>query len=338
MRLELIKLLNIFFVGFVLLTSQAFGQGAWVAPKGTGSISISYLNDFSNLDYFGKGEHYIDVPGLGRATYFGDNRTQGIFFDFSYSFTDKLSLSASIPFLAAKYTAPPLDQQVNAIVAPHVFADGSIPLDDGNYHGNFQDLGLRLKYNISSSPLVITPYIEVGLPSNDYPFFSHAIVGSNLRSLGIGLYMGRTLDPFLPNTFLSGRYGYAWDEKVLGISRSRHVGELEAGYFVTSSMTAFMILVGQFTNGGLDGPNDFAGPGIGPADTTNPLFFHHTQIARENYLNVGLGGQYSLNERFALFGVVTRMLAARNLHGLTYGVNFGFSWSFGGSPQRPCHC
>jgi hypothetical protein len=319
----------------LILPAMGFAQGAWVAPKGTGSISISYLNDYSNKDFFGHGENYIDVPGLGRATFFGDNRTQGVFFDFSYSFTDKLGIAASIPYLSAKWVAPPADQQVNSLVAVHVFQDGSVPLDDGNYHGDFQDLAVRVRYNLFAHPFMITPYAEFGTPSNDYLFYSHAIVGRNVKSAGIGVFLGGTLDRILPNAYLSGRYGYDWDQKVMNISRGRNLGELEFGYFITPPIRAFVIFAGQVTNGGLNAPEDFPNAPQGSAD---PLFFHHTQVTRDNYLNIGLGGNYSLNDRFDIFGVVTHMVAARNLHGLTYGLNFGFSWGFGGSPTRPCHC
>jgi hypothetical protein len=284
-----------------------------------------------NKDYFGRGEDFIDTP-LGRITNFGELRTQGVYFDFSYSFTDKLGFTASIPFLAPKYTAPPPTEVVNALLAPHVFPDGSIPLDDGRYHGSFQDFTFRFRYNLTH-PFMITPYVEYGLPSHDYLIYSHAIVGRNVKSLGVGVYLGGTLDQVLPNSYIQGRYGYAFDEKVLGISRGRNLMEMEFGYFFTPSIKGFTILASQVTNGGLDAPYD-----LGPPDPVNPLFFHHTQITRDNNLDIGFGGQYSINDRFDVFGLISHMITARNSHGLKYGINVGMSWGFGGSPQRPCHC
>lgn len=316
---------------------------AWISPRHTGSISISYINDFSNKDYFGHGENYIitpvDVTAPDGTFYpkgtkideFGEARTQGAYFDFSYSFTDKLGVTASLPYLTAKYTVSA--NATSAFFVPHRFPDGSIQLDDGHYHGSFADIGLRLRYNITARPFMITPYVEYNGPSNDYLFYSHAIVGRHVNSLGIGSYFGGTLDRVLPNAYLQGRYGYTFDETILNISRHRSLGEVEFGYFITPPLRAFVILAGQITHGGLNGPYD-----LGEPVASNPLFFHHTQITRDNYLNIGFGGQYSLNDRVDFFGVVSHMLTARNLHGLTYGINFGFSWGFGGSPQRPCHC
>ena len=111
------------------------------------------------------------------------------------------------------------------------------------------------------------------------------------------------------------------------------MGEFEFGYFIKPEIRAFTVLSGQITHGGLNAPYD-----LGQPIPQNPLFFNHTQITRDNYLNLSLGGQYSINDRVDFFGVVTHMLTARNLHGLAYSLTFGFSWGFGGSPQRPCHC
>lgn len=339
------RVLPVLLVCFVLELAFAVSGNcqAWISPKHTGAFSISYLNDFSNKDYFGHGENFVitpvDVtapdgtfyPAGTKLDQFGEVRTQGVYLDFGYSFTDKLAVTASIPYLAPKYTVS--TDATNAFFAPHRFPDGTIKLDDGHYHGSFADIGLRLRYNLTTRPFLITPYVEYNGPSNDYFFYSHGIVGRHVNSVGIGAYMGGTLGDFLPDAYIQGRYGEAFDEKILGISRHRSLLELETGYFITPSTRGFMILSGQVTHGGLNAPYDLGNP-----VASNPLFFHHTQITRDNFLNIGFGGQYSLNNRIDLFGLVAHMITARNLHGLTYGITFGMSWGFGGSPQRPCHC
>jgi|GEM_PF-1571407 len=321
----------------VILFPVSILAQAWVSPKGTGSVSISYLNNLDNRDYFGRGEPYIDVPPNPmcpngcRVNDFGELRTQGVYFDFTYSITDKLGLSASLPYLAPKYKAP--TNPTNAFFAAHVFPDGSIPLDDGHYHGSFADVGFRVRYNVATNPFMITPFVEYNQPSHNYLFYSHSIVGADLKTFSLGTYLGSTLDSVLPNAYIQGRYAFRFYEKVLNVSRHSHEGELEFGYFIRPEFRAFTILAAQVTVGGLDAPYD-----LGPPIPENPLFFHHTQITRDNYLNIGFGGQYSINDRLDFFGLVDHMLDARNLHGLKYGITFGFSWGFGGSPQRPCHC
>lgn len=343
MKSAIKSLFRLICVLFLLgVANFSYGQ-AWISPKHTGAISISYLNDFSNKDYFGHGENFIitpvDVTAPDGTFYpkgtkldqFGEVRTQGVYFDFAYSFTDKLAVSASLPYLAPKYTVS--SDATNAFFAPHRFPDGSIQLDDGHYHGSFQDIGLRVRYNLTTRPFQITPFAEYNTPSHDYLYFSHGIVGRHVKNFAMGTYLGGTLERYIPNLYIQGRYGFSFDETILNISRHRSMGEVETGYFFTESLRGFMILAGQITHGGLNAPYD-----LGEPLASNPLFFHHTQITRDNYLNIAFGGQYSLNDRVDFFGLVQHMLTARNLHGLTYGITFGFSWGFGGAPQRPCHC
>jgi hypothetical protein len=324
-------------VGLQALFTTAGHCQAWVSPKGTGSFSVSYINELDNTDYFGHGEHYVLIPPNPVAPNgyklenFGELRTQGAYFDFAYSLTDKLGLTVSIPYLAPKYTAPP--GETNAFFSAHHFADGSVPLDDGHYHGSFQDFGLRVRYNLATHPFLITPFVQYNQPSNGYLTYSHAIVGRHVKSIVFGSYIGSTLGGFLSNAYAQGNYALAFDEKVLNISRHRSLLEGEFGYFIRPDLRAFTILSAQITHGGLNGPYD-----IGLPDPTNPLFLHHSQITRDNYLNAGFGGQYSLNDRIDFYGLVSHMITARNLHGLAYGITFGMSWGFGGSPLRPCHC
>jgi len=313
---------------------------AWISPKHTGSFSISYLNDFSNEDYFGRGQHElitpVDVTGPDGTFYpagtlvdqFGEVRTQGMYFDFAYSITDKLAVTASLPYLAPKYTVS--SDPTNAFFAPHRFPDGSIQLDDGHYHGSFADLGLRVRYNVMAHPFLLTPFVEYNGPSHDYLYFSHGIVGQHINSIGFGAYAGGTID----NLYIQGRYGLAFDEKVLNVSKQRSTMELETGYFFTPAVRGFVVLAAQITHGGLDIPDGIPGPPV----ASNPFFFHHSQLTRGNFLNIGFGGQYSFSDRVDFFGVVAHMLTARNMHALTYGITFGISYGFGGSPQRPCHC
>lgn len=310
---------------------------AWIAPKHTGSFSTSYLNEFSDKTFFGNGDTFRINPVTGvKENNSGELRTQGIYFDFAYSFTDKFAVSASIPYFTKRFTPPRGQDPFAAYAGRHLYPDGTVPLDDGNYHGSFQDIGLRLRYNLTAHPFMITPYVELNTPSHDYLFFSHATVGNHVKSLGLGSYFGGAIDRVLPNAYIQSRFGYTFDQKILDISRNRIIGDVEFGYFFTPSVRAFTILAGEVTKGGLDTP---LSPSYGPPNAaTNPYYFHHSQISRSNYVNLGVGGQYSINGQVDFYGLFSRTLTARNLHNVAYGITLGFSWGFGGSPQRPCHC
>jgi hypothetical protein len=321
---------------------------AWVSPKGTGSLSVSYQNSFVDQHLFGSGQNFQNVnispvgqpPVLVKTSNLGQVRFQSTFLDVSYSLTDKLGVSASLPFIAAKYSAP--SNPVIPGLGPHKLADGTIPLDDGSYHGSFQDFDIRVRYMAWTHPFVITPFVEYVQPSHGYMFYSHSVVGNNVRQLSIGTYIGSLLDPLLPNGYIQGRYSYGFPETIIGVSRRRHNMELEVGYFINPTIRAFGLVIGEVTNGGVNLPTDVltfdAAHPTGFTTPKNPLFFHHTQISRDNILDIGGGMTYALNDGLDLFGVVTHTITARNMHALNYGITFGMSWGFGGSPQRPCHC
>lgn len=335
--------------------SSGFAQGAWVAPKGTGSIAVTYENNFDDGHSFGNGENYQIIHNQ-KITDGGRVRTQAIFLDLAYSITDRLALTVDVPYMQARYYNPktvPTDPVTgkpyfNAF-GPHKLADGSIPIDNEKYHGGFQDLGFRLRYNLATRPFMITPFMQYNVPSHAYPYYSHAVIGNRVAEFQIGSYAGGTLGSFLPNAYVQGGYGLGFPQRIMGISRIHHHFELEGGYFITDRWRAFGILLGQVTDGGLNfvqDPASYGGspvyPALGlpgpPYNSGNERFNHHLQIQRDSFLDFSLGAQYSLNDRVDLYGVFVRTITNRNLHIQKYGLTFGFAWGFGGSPQRPCHC
>lgn len=333
--------------------SGVFGQGAWVAPKGVGSFSISYQNNFADRHTFNDGREYLAVASE-KIVDNGAVRTQAGYLDFGYSFTDRLAVSFELPYMDSKYYLPktfPLgaDGKPNYGFGPHRLLDGTTPIDDGHYHGGFQNLGFRVRYNIATHPFMITPFLQYDVPSHAYPFYSHAVIGNRLAEFQIGTYLGGLVTT---NTYITGGYGLGFPQRVLGISRTHHHLELEGGYFVSERIRAFGILHGQITQGGIDlkqlpssynsFPLLFEGWGVpvnGKSYTSgDETMLHHLQTQRDSFLNMSVGMQYSLTSSMDVYGALEHTLTNRNLHKLKYGLTFGLSWGFGGSPQRPCHC
>jgi hypothetical protein len=343
--------IKIFFLLFFILSVpiSAFAQ-AYINPKGSGTFSISYQNAYVKDHLFGKGQDVLPDPRTGELlSALGQVRTQAVFFNVEYSITDKFAVSGGLPYITSKFIA---DGPVGTIAGPHIYhlpdgdpnpindpivtnPDGTyyIPVDDGEYHGGLQDLSARVRYNILSVPFLVTPFIEYSAPTHDYPFYSHAVIGNRVSEFRIGTYVGGSLQSILPNTTIQARYAFGIPQRILGISRTRHQGEVDVAYSVSDTVTVFGVLLGQVTVGGLDLLEDFR-----PLRTYNPKFLHHLQIQRDNLLDVGVGGQYSLNDRTALFGVLVHTLTARNMHAFDYVLTFGMSWSFNSTPIRPCNC
>jgi hypothetical protein len=332
----------------VCIATFGFAQSAWTPPKGTFSFAISYQNILDNAHSFAGGQQYLISNGekvYGTATI----RLQAAYADFGYAFTDKLFAGVSIPYMASKYDG----------TGPHVFYDpvtGNVtnPIDNGNYHGGFQDLGFRLRYNIATRPFMITPFIQYSVPSHDYPFYSHSVIGNRIAEFQIGSFLGSFVTDHL---YLAGGYGIGFPQRVMGVSRIHHHMEFEGGYFLNEKIRVFGILHGQATDGGLQliqdpnsynsGPVIFEGFGIpirfsetgkGGYSSADPVFYHHLQIQHDSFLNAAIGSEYAFNNSLSAYGALERTLTNDNLHVQKYGLTLGVAWAFNGLSQRPCHC
>jgi hypothetical protein len=272
---------------------------AWLPAPGEGSVSVLYQNLFVH-------DHFL--AGGGRVDR-GQIQTNDLLFDITYGLTDRMTVTFAVPYVQTRYTGSARHPSV---------------LDDGRKHGGFQDLKFGVRYNVADGPITVTPFVGVNMPSHAYEYFAHAALGTRVREVEIGTYVGRVLSPRLPNAFVQTRYSYAFAETIAGIDHSRSSLDVEAGYFVRHDLRVFLMGAGQKTHGGIDTPD--AGwralpPELGP---------HHDRLARLEMLDVGAGAQFSLTPRIDLFGSFIRTLAGRNAHALSRGVTIGASWSFGG--------
>src|SRR5262245_52512489 len=94
----------------LLAVARSAGAQAWVAPRGVASVGLSYQR--------------IGNTGHRRTNGFlverGQSEDMGLYIEGEYAFTDRLSVSAGLPYVFAKYTAtvppappipyPPVDQ------------------------------------------------------------------------------------------------------------------------------------------------------------------------------------------------------------------------------------
>jgi len=113
----------VLFLSVLFLFSTIAAAQAWVPEKGEGTATLTLQDNFVK-DHLGSGGQRFDV---------GHIRTFIAFQDIDYGITDKLALDVSVPFVLSKYYGP----------KPH-----QLPVDDGKYHGNFQDVRLNLRYNL----------------------------------------------------------------------------------------------------------------------------------------------------------------------------------------------
>jgi opacity protein-like surface antigen len=290
---------------------------AWLPPQGEAFISLSYGNIFVT-------KHYRYMPGGppsdNTETDLGHIRSQTVGAQLGYAFTDRFAISLSLPYTEAKW------YQAGSVGQPHRLTNGKT-LDDGKYHGAFQDYHIEALYQAVRDPVVLTPFVGAVFPSHDYQYFAHSAVGRDLQEYQIGFNFGSRLDRIVPDTYVQARYSYAFVERVLGIHHDRSSGALELGYFMTPSFGARFLASGFYTHGGISNRSP-ASLGT-PRNASNPLFLHHDQIEHASGISLGGGLSYALTGSVDVYANYIRTVLGHGGHkidhGLTFGVSYGFS-------------
>src|SRR5262245_39172674 len=197
-----------------LLMANAASSQLWVHGKGWGTVSIGYKNLYT--------KDHLDE--LGNRLDRGRIRSNTLSMDLDYGVTRSLAVHVGLPLSMVKYTGN----------TPHYNPSVRF-IDDGTYHGGFQDFRFGARYNlVRNSPVVITPFVEGVVPSHDYVTFAHSAIGRGVRELLVGTNIGwRGGESFLPNAFFQTRINYSFVEKVLGRSHNRTNIDMEVGYFLT---------------------------------------------------------------------------------------------------------
>ena len=267
---------------------------AWLPAKGSYSYGIDY-NDTFNI-------HHYDSHGV--AGDFGHTRVFTAAVSGSYSPTDRVMLSASLPWVRSEYHG----------AFPH-----PTYVDDGQYHDTFTDLRFDAHYQWIDGSFAVAPYVAFVIPTHNYITLGHAAPGRGLNEAWIGTFIGKSLDAWLPRTYVQVRMNYAFVEKVAGVKHDRINADGEIGYFVNPRWSVRAICNWQDTDGGI---------GL-PVPPSNPLYPHHDQLGATRYLNLGGGVAWQATNRLGTYAIYTTSMHGRNGHELDRSFSFGLGYGFG---------
>jgi hypothetical protein len=226
-----------------------------------------------------------------------------------YGITDRLAVSAELPYIASKFTLTPG-------LAPNAH-DLESRIDDGRYRETFQDFRGAVKYNAARGPLMFTPFFEVVIPSHHYQTFGHSAPGKYLREGHVGADVGRLLNPILPRGYFDLRYTYSFVQKLDGMNLDRNNVDLEVGYFLKPSIAIRGLGAAQKTSGGLESP-------VSP---DNPFFYDHDRLERGHYSRIGGGVTFSLPRKVDLYVLLISTLSGKNVQAFT-ALGIGVGWNF----------
>jgi hypothetical protein len=280
--------------------------------RGHGTVSIGYQNTYING---------MLAPVPGGINPIGPVRIQSLSFDLEYFFADRWSVHLGIPYIEGKYsgnrphcirTAPPQCQGAVVPTQPH---PESAFLDDGTYHGTWQDWTLGVAHHSNIDDYLLTPSITAVIPSHRYTFFAQSAPGQGLRKVEVALDLAHQFE--LSNLYYRVRLWHVFAEKTLGQSIDHNKAYLELGYFVSDTWTVKAFALGKKGHGY-----------TGSYDRTTEQWYHHDQRAEHNYANLGAGIDWHLNDKYTLATTVQKLVWGQFVFDFKYSVDVRLSRKF----------
>lgn len=286
-----------------LLFWLPLSAGAAESEKGHGYFSASY--QFIHTDGFEATTGKLPV---------GTTDTHSLNLDFAYHLTDRWAASIGIPFIRKRYQGSvPHDPRLLDPPRDSEF------IDDGSYHSNFQDWYLKVSYAAKAGSLRIEPFAALGVPSNDYPFFAASAVGQHLIKFDIGSEF--TYSPPISDAWYRLEVSYVFVEETLGVNIDHWRLSAEVGYFFSPRWSGRLFMLMKEGNG-LEFPDDF------PPPRTDERWYQHDRMIKHNYVNVGLGANWFINERYSLALSALTTIDAEQVFPVEYAFTVGIARSF----------
>jgi hypothetical protein len=316
-----------FFFG---LAAQASAQ-AFIPAPGDGTVSVSYQSVLTRGQHGASGEWFSNAPQLPQLPGESTN-THALIWYVEYGLTKRLAVHASLPYMQVRYKGP----------IPHTTGFDGQPsdLDDGTYHGTFQDFYFGTRFKAVESPrFALTPFVEVIIPSHEYESLAQTAVGRDLRALVVGTAVGGFADYLLPGLHFQTRISYAFVQKAVDIRPNRTGIDSAVGYFVTPRLAIQFIQTFQLTHDGIDfvGPPDILAVHDG-TPFTDEHGRNHDRLVRANSLNFGGGVAFQLTQRVGVFATYGKLAWGQNLpapRSITVGMNWGFKTGRSASRANP---
>jgi hypothetical protein len=232
--------------------------------------------------------------------------------DVDYGLSDRWSVSASLPYVFAKYRGGPPPQPASFLPYPAIDSCHCL-------HSSFQDVELGSHYNLLRvrRSFSLMTSLSFGTPTHNYDYAGEAVVGFGLKELGLAADAGQ-LHFIVPGLSVDGHYGYTIVERVLGISHNRSNARFTASYTLPNRLAGHLILSGQRTYGGLRFPFD--------VEPFPERYTEFHRLLRDNYFQAGAGISYAWRD-WDLSLSILKTVSGSNTHDVhVYTVTAGRSF------------
>lgn len=301
------------------LAGHASAQ-AFIPAAGDGTVSVSYQSVVTRGQHGVSGAWFPNAPQLPELPQ-DSTSTHAIVSYVEYGLSDRLAVHASLPYMQVRYEGP----------IPHTIGFKGQPsdLDDGTYHGSFQDFYFGVRFKALESPrFALTPFAEVIVPSHQYESLGQSAVGRDLRAVVFGAAVGGFADQLWPGLYFQTRISYAVVQQAVDIRPNRSAIDTAVGYFITPRLGIQLIQTFQLTHDGIDwvGAPDFLALHDG-RPMNGEYGRNHDRLVRANSLNFGAGVAFELSKRIGFFATFTKLAWGENLpppRSVTVGMNWNF--------------
>lgn len=305
--------------GFALLSASVLAA-AQDKSGGKGSLRAEY-------QYIRTGDFFDDSLVFGSSGGdIGTTDTHALLLSGNYSISDHWTIFASLPYVQKRHRG----------TNPHnflEFANFDPPdrrlVDDGNYHGGFQDLAFGVRYLALVGPVRISPYVSYGVPVDNYPIYGKAAIGANLWSIPVGVQFDYL--PYFSDWKFGGNVAYVMRERPLGVNVDYWLIYASAGYYFAPRIFGSVFIVAKDTPHGVRLPDDFTDDPTYQdlADFDSELWWQHDRVLGHSFTNVGLGIDYVLSKRYQVSGQTWTTVKARQVNEIDYAVGLALTMFFG---------
>ncbi|HET7711527.1 MAG TPA: hypothetical protein VFL80_06320 [Thermoanaerobaculia bacterium] len=300
------RLRALFTIGALAALPAPLAAQAFTSPAGVGQITLGY--------------QYVDNTGHrfsdGYLISLGDSVTMSLFIAADYAITDRLSASAGIPFVSAKYTGglPPASR---------------LSVDECQcWHSSLQDLTVGARYRFGNDAWAVTPNLRYVLPSHDYRYEGEAVAGRNLEEVQVGIHAGTRLRGILRDASILTSYEYSFVERpIRDISINRSNASFEVGYALTKRWYVRGTALWQETHGGARIGSPSGKPFFPPGELNTPdRWLQRDRLISTQYWHAGAGVSFAAGP-VDLFASYTKYITGRNTHD-GHAYTTGITWYF----------
>jgi hypothetical protein len=255
-------------------------------PEGHGSISIAYFNTDIN-GFWLRSNLKLPVGGV---------RLLGTGLDASYNVSNDWTIYGGVRYFTGSANTPAMFINCPSTTAAPQCANyppqtpqhpGEPFLDDGDYHGAWQDWNFGVAYHANIGNYYLTPSATAYIPTHDYPTYGNAVVGQDLRQLLLDVTLSHQFD--FTNFYYKLGYGYAISQHVLGVDTGYQRLDAELGWFVNEKFSVRTFVTGRAGFG--------ARAGLG-APSFDEFWYERQRLTQHDYHAYGLGFDYGFGDRY----------------------------------------